>query len=462
MDLLKANEVIDLRRCANLSKTRVVLRNIGFGMVYKPISIFISFIVVPITISYLGEFNYGLWATILSIISWISFFDIGIGNGLRNHLAIAITTRDLESARKYIATSYIVIGGISAMLLLVLTLLSLFLDWQLIFNVSKYSNNQISLILLINFIFICVNFILRLVTTIYYALQRSSIIGLVQIMNQIFNLLGVYYLIKISYSDSLLGISLVYGMASVCVNIIFTCILFDEYKELRFKLIDFDIKKVGNLTNIGMQFFVIQLAAMIIFTTDNIIITRLFGPEYVTPYNVTHKIFNAIIVISTVIIAPIWSITTQAYIEKDIKWLKKMVKRLNISSIILFAIGLVILVFFESIIKFWLGDSYEYDINYGLVKMMYIYMCLNIWNGAYSSVLAGISKIRLGVFVTVFTGLLNIPLSIYLANNIGFGITGVIMATNVCLMVTAIISPIQVYYFIFASKKNNKLEEFLR
>lgn len=441
-----------------MSKTKVVLKNIGFGMLYKPISVFISFIVVPITISYLGEFNYGLWATILSIISWISFFDIGIGNGLRNHLAIAITMRDFVNARKFIATSYIVIAGISTSLLIVLGILTFFIDWQTVFNVSKYSNEQIRLILLTNLVFICVNFILRLVTTIYFSLQRSSIIGVVQILNQIFNLLGVYLLTRISFSESLLGISLVYGVASIIVNIIYTWILFVEYKELRFKLIDFDIQKVGSLTDLGMQFFVIQLAGMIIFTTDNLIITSLFGPENVTPYNITFKVFNMLIILHTVIITPLWSAITQAYAEKDIKWIRKALSNLYVFQVILLVIILLVVLAFPYLIELWIGTKIK-GISSLLILSFGLYALLSTWCNNYAYIFNGLGLIRLQLKVAVFQGIINIPLSILLANYFKMGITGVIVGTNLTLLIAAILYPIHLKK-IFKHLDNGKRDEY--
>ena len=46
--------------------------------------------------------------------------------------------------------------------------------------------------------------------------------------------------------------------------------------------------------NIGLDFFIIQIASIILFSTDNFIITQLFGPEQVTPYNIALKYFTII------------------------------------------------------------------------------------------------------------------------------------------------------------------------
>jgi O-antigen/teichoic acid export membrane protein len=66
-----------------------IVKNIGWSSFYKIGSIISNFMLVPLTINYLDTENYGIWLTLTSFISWFSFFDIGLVNGLRNKFAEA-------------------------------------------------------------------------------------------------------------------------------------------------------------------------------------------------------------------------------------------------------------------------------------------------------------------------------------------------------------------------------------
>jgi len=55
-------------------------KNIGISFISKAVSILISFLIVPLTLSYVGKVEYGIWMTLSSIIHWFTFFDIGLGN----------------------------------------------------------------------------------------------------------------------------------------------------------------------------------------------------------------------------------------------------------------------------------------------------------------------------------------------------------------------------------------------
>ena len=69
-------------------------KNIVASFVIKGLNIAIGLILVPLTINYLNPTKYGIWITLSSVIGWFSFFDIGLGNGLRNRFAEAIAVGD--------------------------------------------------------------------------------------------------------------------------------------------------------------------------------------------------------------------------------------------------------------------------------------------------------------------------------------------------------------------------------
>ena len=66
----------------------VVSSNIVFSFVLKGISILLAFVTIPVYLRYfnLDESAYGIWLAITSILTVITVFDFGMGNGLKNKL----------------------------------------------------------------------------------------------------------------------------------------------------------------------------------------------------------------------------------------------------------------------------------------------------------------------------------------------------------------------------------------
>src|SRR5690554_1545023 len=88
------------------TRSAVVKKNIVGGVAIKSISIVISLLYVPLLINYLDSERYGIWIALTSMLTWFHFFDIGLGNGLRNLLTEAITQNNYKKARELVSTSY--------------------------------------------------------------------------------------------------------------------------------------------------------------------------------------------------------------------------------------------------------------------------------------------------------------------------------------------------------------------
>ena len=83
---------------------KIVYRNVLGAFLVKGGALFVTLFTLP---AYINFFNndsvLGIWFTLLSLLNWILNFDLGIGNGLRNHLSMSISLHDEEKTKKYIA-----------------------------------------------------------------------------------------------------------------------------------------------------------------------------------------------------------------------------------------------------------------------------------------------------------------------------------------------------------------------
>lgn len=93
------------------SRNKMLFLNILFSGFLKIVGLLTSLVIVPITINYLNNEVYGIWMTITSILYWITTFDIGLGNGMRNYLAEALATNDTKLGKKYISTTMLLLAS---------------------------------------------------------------------------------------------------------------------------------------------------------------------------------------------------------------------------------------------------------------------------------------------------------------------------------------------------------------
>lgn len=428
-------------------------KNIALGVIYKPISMVLSYIYVPIVLTYLGTEKYGLWATILNVLSWINMFDIGIGNGLRNKLSVILAddNQDEKLIRKYVSSAYIMLSAIIACVLLVVFLSFGFINWNAIFGVKDSYEEDLEKVMLVSTFFMCISFVMAICKSIYRALQQNHVSNLMAIFQQVLMLLSVGALTKIT-TGSLLWVAILYGISNIIVEVIFTVRLFLKNRAFIPSFRYFSKDEAKDTTNLGILFFVVQIAALVLYTTDNLIITHVMGPAEVTSYTTANKLFSMITGVFAIVIAPYWSAITAMKAKKDWKRIdystKKMTILWGIASFGCLALACV----FKPIVSLWLGQ--ELYFQKGLIPLMAIYAIIYMWNAVFSQLGNGLELMKVSVILAIVQGVVNIPLSILFAVKCQMSTVGVLLGTVISMGISAVVMPISVYRY----RKNDILK----
>ncbi len=433
------------------NRTKNITKHVFLSVLYKGGSIVCNFLLVPLTINYLDTQNYGIWLTLSSFIAWFSFFDIGLGNGLRNKFAEAKAKGDMTLARGYVSSAYYTIGFVSFSLTLCFIILNLFVDWTNFFNVSKSLQKDLSVLMPIVFGFFCLQLVVKLISTIYTADQRHSMEGKINFFTQSGSLFLIWMMTKTSES-SLLIFGIIFSAFPVILLLSLNLIAFNNrYKSYKpsFRLWKKDYLK--DIFGLGVKFFIIQVSGIILFSTDNIIITQLFGPKEVVPYNIAFKYFSIVNMILSLTLTPFWSAVTEAYTNRDFEWIKKSMKNVLRITFLSNFIIVILIILSHFFYKLWIGNKVVIPMK--LTVFMAIYFCLTNFYAPFTYFINGTGKVKLQMYSVLTTSLFNIPLSIYFARNLDMGVSGVILATIVCLVPHVLISPIQ-YLKIIKNKAN--------
>lgn len=396
---------------------------------------------VPVTLNYLGKEDYGIWLTLASILSWLINLDFGIGNGLRNKLAEALALNDTKLARVYISTAYTIFGIGIFCAILIYFFVNGFLNWAFILNVPDEYFNLLNTLAFYVIILFMLQFFLKLLTSVINADQRPALNGALSLIVNSLTLFAVFILSKVAH-QSLMLFGIVSSLVPVFVFVVASLFLFNgHYKSISpsFKFVNF--KYSSNLVKLGMQFFIIQISSLIIFTTDNIIITQLFGPKPVVIYNIAYKYFYLVPMVFNVVLAPFWSAFTEAYIKNEFDWIKNSVNKLKYIWALLSVITVVMILLSNFIYKIWVGKEIQVPIILSIFTGLFVIIAN--WNNIYAYFLNGIGKVKIQLYHSVFVAIINIPLSVLFAKNFGMGITGVIVATDICLIIASVWAPIQ-------------------
>jgi O-antigen/teichoic acid export membrane protein len=423
------------------SRTLLIKKNIigSFGL--KLIVLALDFLIVPLTLSYLTQTNYGIWLTINSMIRWFNLFDLGISHGYRNQLSIALANNDLLLAKKLTSTAYIIISMISGILVVISFVMIPFINWNWILNTDSITNIELTLIIQIVLICFSFNLVFKILTSIFLAKQMPFNSMLFEAIAKTVALLGIF-MIATFFKDNLIYYVSIVSIIPLTTLFVFNLIFFNKsYKPLKPSFKTFEKERVNDIMGLGIKFFFIQLGATMLFMTDNIIIINLFSPAEVIPYEISKKYFSVLLVIFAIIIQPYWSAITESYERNDIPWIKKSIKSLNKTWLLFSFCSIMMLLVFYPFLKIWVGD--KIIVPFALILQWCLFVILQTRNNIYTFFLNGTGKIEIQLITGLISFVLNIPLSIFFAKNMGLGSSGVLLATNFSILFYIIIRQIQ-------------------
>lgn len=436
------------------SNDKIVLKNVLGAFLVKGGALFVSLYTLPAYIEFFNnDIVLGLWYTILSLLNWILNFDLGIGNGLRNHLATSLSVDNKDDTKKYISSAYFSIGVIVLIASIVFPIVGKYINFNVVFNIleSDVSPNSLYKSVVIVFVGVMIQFWLKLINNVLYSLQKSSINNFLVLCTNIIILIATLIIPSGDNDKNVLVMSIVHAIAVAVPLIIATIIVFTgQLKYAKPKLSCITKKHTLEVLSLGGVFFLVQIAYMLIMSTNEFLITRTSGNEYVVGYQAYYKLFSLGSTIFALALTPIWSVITKAKAENNNTWIEKTYKKFMLLALI-FCVGEVfIVVIMRPLMNVWLGKDNVPVINIFTGLLFAILGCEMMVNSVLSSIANGLGKLKDQAICFFIGALLKIPLS-YLLVKIMNSWNGVVLANVICMGIYCVVQPITIKKIMYAN-----------
>ena len=381
------------------SRNKMLKNNILFSGFLKIVGLLTSLVIVPITINYLNNEVYGIWMTITSILYWITTFDIGLGNGMRNYLTEALATNNTKLGKKYISTTMLLLSLIALSMAIVLLYPLITINFNNFFNTSAIAGNELRIAVVIAVGFTLMNFVLKNIGMIFVAMQKYAINDLLSISGNVIALIIIYILTKVT-TGNLVLVVLAYTMTSCVVFLLAAIPLFWKHPELKPSLRFFDKSLGKKIVGKGFGFFVIQISScLVIFGAANFFITQSCGPTAVTTYNIAYKFFNLLVIAYTIILAPMWNAYTDAYVKGDMQWIKATFNKALKFWVLSICGGLGMLLICNLFYKLWIGNMVNVPLSVSASTLVYV--CFFNLNNCATYLINGLNKIFVQIIISL-------------------------------------------------------------
>lgn len=409
----------------NDARSRLLAKNVVGTVVVKGWASVVIFLLVPLTLRCLGTYANGLWMTLSAVLVWFEQMDVGLGNGLRNRLAACMARGEIDRAREAVSSTLAMLVAIVVPVVAVLMAVIWRTDVYGLLGVDAARIAGLREVLSAIVLLFASTFVLRLVGNVYQGLQLPAANSAIVAVGQTLVLVGtaIVYLalgpadasVAVDAASALrtrlMAIAVVGTAAPLLTYAVAFALTFGRrFPALRPRWASVSFGTARELMALGVKFFVLQVAGIVLFMSSNLLVQRLFTPEAVTPYQIAYRYFTIVTMTFGIVSAPFWSATTDAYERGDVAWIVRSGRRLDLCLLALIGLTALMVVVSPWFYALWVGRSVAIPTT--LTLAMALYTAVFMASIRYSTILNGCGKLRLQLIMTVAAAAAFIPLSV--------------------------------------------------
>lgn len=384
----------------------------------------LTLVSLPLAVRYLGAERYGVWATITTTAVWINLLDLGIANTLTNSISGAYALGDKPAAARHFTNALALTGGIAAGVGLVLAFVFPRINWVRLFNVSaNVSATEVEHTVAAAVGLMLLSLPCGLASKLLAGYQELHRNNYAAATGAVAGLCGLALGIALHVSMPVLFVMSAGCLTFASLAMLILVVTWQKPWLLpRPSLVD--RASVKGLLDSGWSFFLIQVAAVVVFSSDNLVVSHYLGASEVTPYSVTWRVVGLAAVLQSLIFPALWPAYAEAYARRDYSWIRrtflitmKGTVALNVACVT------VLMLFGRSLIRIWAGPA--------AVPSTYLLLAMGIWavlNGLMSvesCLLAALNRTREQAVLSIIAAAVNIALSLALVRHIGaLGVIG--------------------------------------
>jgi O-antigen/teichoic acid export membrane protein len=397
---------------------------VSSGAAARLLSATITLVTLPLAVRYLGAERYGVWATITTTVVWINLLDLGIANTLTNSISRAYALDDKASAARYFSNALLVTGTIAAVVGGAFAVVGSRVNWMRIFNVSaNVPAAEVRDTVLVAAALMLLGLPCNLGGKLLAGYQELHRNNYAVCAGAVTGVIGLALGITLRVSMPVLVVMSVGCLTFASLaNLIFVVTWHKPWLLPRPSLLDRSTS--GELLHSGSSFFFIQVAAVVVFSSDNIVVSHYLGAAEVTPYSVTWRLVGLAAALQSLIFPALWPAYAEAYAKQDYGWIRRSFSLTMKGTVALNLCCVAVLVIFgRALVRVWAGPAAVPTLP--LLLAMGVWALISGFMSVESCLLAALNRIREQAFLSIAAAAVNIALSIALVRHIGsLGVIG--------------------------------------
>lgn len=392
----------------------------------RVVTVITYLVTVPLLVNHLGHERYGVWLTLSSLLAYLTFADLGLGNGLLNAVSEANARADKEIAKHYTSSAFFMLVGLAAVGCLLLALVFPWVPWSTVFSThSDIATSEVKPATLVFILLFLLQMPFTIAQRVNLALQEGHLNGIFQAVGSLLGLGCVLLSVAMGAALPWIILSLA-GAPFIALGMNWVNLFRRNHRELSPSLQFVNQIAIRKLIRLGGLFFGLQIAVAVAFASDYIVAAQLLGPEAVTQLGVPSQMFNLVLSVLSMFLIPLWPAYNESIFRGDRLWIRVWLLR-SIKLALAFALPcmVVMVIFGGSLVRWWVGETVYPSLS--LLLGLASWTLLATIGSAISILLNAANVVRFQLVVATLMAVTAISLKLFLA--LQFGIEGIVWGT---------------------------------
>lgn len=416
-------------------------RKIGAILSYATIILttLIQLVYTPLLIRNLGKSEYGLFSIVNSIIGYLTVLDLGFGNAIIVYTAKYRAQKKYDEEKKLHGMFFIIFGIISV--------IAGILGFILYLNVDNFFGNTMTalelkkakIMMLILTFNLVMSFLFSIYSSIINAYEKFIYQKIVALLNTVLKPIIMIPLLFMGFkSITMVVVITILNMLTLLSNYIYC----REKLNIRIKYCGFDKVLFKVIFSYSIWIFLGTVVDKLNWSVDQFVLGAICGTAAVSLYSVASQINSIFMNLSGAISGVLLPKVSKMVAEKTSvsKLTDEFIKVGRIQFYIIFLIASGIVLFGKEFIIWWVGESYIE--SYYCLLFLALPLTIPLIQNLGISIRQAMNKHRFAAIVNIIVAILNLILSIFLAQK--YGPVGSALGTGIGTLVSIMI--INLYY----------------
>lgn len=411
--------------------------NAGGMLLGKGLGTACSLLAVPLVVTQLGVNGFGMWAVCQTLVVWIQSLDLGLGLGLQNQISHAVTPDErANAARSAGALQATMLAAATLFIVAALTAIWWWPGLLLVFGPDLAASDAAlgRALLVITALTMAASLLAQ---TVLRTAAGMELLGQLSGVQSAGSLIGLVVLaagpaLALSPLVGIAVIALLPVLAQLGVGLL---LLQHPQRQWARPVPGWNGSDWRRLFTIGGWFFLSQIASLVIFQTNVVIVSGQLGVVEAGSFQVTASIFALLVLGQGVVLNALWPAIANAWAAKDRAWIANTYRWAAGASVALIGLTVALAMAAPWLVETWTSETTlrpQPVLAWGLATTC----ATTLWANLHATCLNAIGAVRQSAVLALIQAAINLA-AVLLAIR-WWGAVGVAWASAICAAVSSV------------------------